>query len=424
MDNSKVDISKPVFALFTSLSNHLYVTLYGPSKRVLISETYALQGMFGDGIKKDQSTDKVYHVVAFLNYLHLEGVILSSVSDKHIENYRDSLSLENGISRKKSINVYLTTIYNFIANYYEGDMVKLASLIGCSKEYRVKSGLYNENRTRVSRNREVKLYPLKFSVPSSKGLSGLRQDQIPTESDFIQLINFIENSGSNAFIIQRDKLIVETARSSAFRRGSIHSLLASQFRDISQAEEHGTITIRPAKQKFSYESSFEIEFSLALKINLFITATLDPYLKKIKCSNTWTGHLFINKDGTEMTKLYMTQRISIYAKKLGWPPGKVLHAFRHLFAIEETEAEYSKQLELTNDPTVARSSARIHLKDKLGHMSKDSQETYLEHAHALNSEDIDEKEKEIERMRITRQARLEQELIMLKTGGKISDFDI
>ena len=34
MDNSKVDISKPVFALFTSLSNHVYVTLYGPSKRV------------------------------------------------------------------------------------------------------------------------------------------------------------------------------------------------------------------------------------------------------------------------------------------------------------------------------------------------------------------------------------------------------
>lgn len=426
MDNSQIDITKPVFALFANLSNRLYPTLYGHDKRLLRVETEALQAMLGDGIKKGSSNnkDKVYHVTRFLCYLHRKNVKLSQVNDKLIKAYRNGLLIEDTVSKKRSINIYLRTIYQFIANYSEKSPIQLKHLIGCTDNHRVTSGLYNDNGIRVSKNKEVKLYPLEFEVPSSKGNSGLRQDQIPSEEDYIRLLKCIEENGSTSFIIQRDKLIVEIARTSAFRRGSLNSLKASQFEDITDAFATGTMMITPAKQKFGYQNAFEIPYSLAFKINMFVKKCLNVYLDEKKLRNTWTGRLFINQSGTDMTAEYTTKRISEYAKILGWPKGKVIHVFRHLFAIEEIESVYKTQLERTDDPAVARSIARIATKDSLGHLSDESQETYLTHSYQLGVEDIEEKQIAVERMRVSRQAQQEQELIQLKSGGKIPDFDV
>lgn len=424
MDNSRVDITKPVFALYATLSGRTYPTLYGPDKKVLRAETFAVKALYSDGIKKNDNKDKVHHVVRFLCYLHDLQVQLSKVRDPHIKAYRNSLLTEDTINQKRTINVYLTTIYKFIANYYETDPVRFASLIGPTHAYQVTSGIFDENRARVSKKPKVKLYPLKYTIPSAKGLTSLRLDQIPTDTDYILLLQCIESSGSDPFLIQRDKLAVEIARSSAFRRNSIISLKASQFRDITDAEDTGKMSITPAKQKFGYKFSFEINYSLALKIHLFINDLLDPFLKENQLSLKWSGALFINRDGSDMKKEYLSKRISNYAKKLGWPQRKVLHVFRHLFAIEESEKEYETQLKLNSDPNVAKSAARIHLKDKLGHISPESQRTYLEYSQAITGTDRADKLKESEKMRITRQARIEQELLSLKRNKKTKDFDL
>ncbi|MBR9793006.1 MAG: hypothetical protein GYB58_14765 [Gammaproteobacteria bacterium] len=424
MDNSRVDITKPVFALYASLSGRNYPTLYGPDKRALKAESFAVNALYPDGINKSDNKDKVHHVVRFLCFLHQLQVQLSKVRDSHIETYRNSLLTEGTINQKRTINIYLTTIYKFIANYYETDPIRLSSLIGPTHAYQVNSGIFDENRARVSKKPKVKLYPLKYTIPSAKGLTSLRLDQIPTDTDYILLLDCIVNSGSDPFIIQRDKLAVEIARSSAFRRNSIISLKASQFRDITDAEDTGKMSITPAKQKYGYKFSFEINYSLALKINLFINDSLDPYLKENRLSLKWSGALFINQDGTDMKKQYLTIRISSYAKKLGWPKRKVLHVFRHLFAIEESESEYESQLKVNSDPNVAKSATRIHLKDRLGHISPDSQRTYLEFSQALAGADRVDKLKESEKMRITRQARIEQELLSLKRNKKNRDFDV
>lgn len=424
MDNKRVDITKPVFALYASLSGRYYPTLYGADKGTLKAESFAVNGLYSDGIKASESKDKVHHVVRFLCFLHQLQVPLEKVRDSHLKAYRNSLLTEETLAQKKSINIYLTTIYNFIANYYETDPVRLSSLIGQTHAYQVRSGLFNEHRARVRKNEQVNLYPLKFKVASSSGLTGLRLDQIPTDADYILLLDCIERSGAHPFLIQRDKLAIEIARTSAFRRNSIISLKASQFRDISDAEETGRMSVIPVKQKFGYQYSFEVNYSLALKINLFIRHGLDPYLKDGNLSLKWSGALFINKDGTDMTKQYLTKRISSYAKKLGWPRGKVLHVFRHLFAIEESDNEYESQLKINNDPNVAKSAARIHLKERLGHVSLESQRTYLEFSQALKGSDRDEKQHETKKMQVTRQARMEQELWSLKTNKKTRDFDI
>lgn len=424
MDNSRVNINKPVFALYSLLSGRNYPTLYDADKRVLRNETFAVNALFSDGIKTGDSKDKVHHVVRFLCYLHQLGVTLDKVRDSHIRAYRNSLLTRDTIAQKRTINLYLTTIYNFIANYYEIDTVRFSSLIGPSHEYQVQSGIFNENRIRVKRSKEFKLYPLLYKVPSAKGLAGLRSEQIPTDADYILLLDCIEKSQAKPFSIQRDRLAVEIARSSAFRRNSIVSLRASQFRDISEAEEFGRMCVVPAKQKFGYQYSFEINYSIALKIHLFVRHCLDPHVKANKLSLKTSGALFINEDGTDMKKNYLTQRISKYAKSLGWPNRKVLHVFRHLFAIEETDNEYESQLEKSNDPNVAKSATRIHLRDRLGHINLDSQLTYLEHAQVLKESDRKEKKMESRRMHVSRQAKIEQELWLLKTNKKTRDFDI
>ena len=88
--------------------------------------------------------------------------------------------------------------------------------------------------------------------------------------------------------------------------------------------------------------------------------------------------------------------IGDYAKALGWSRGKRLHAFRHLYAGDEYEREYERQLKLTPDnPSAAERATKVHLKGRLTHNSIEAQDTYLTNMRLKNSAELKKKHHEI-----------------------------
>jgi hypothetical protein len=436
MNNFKADVRDDVFILFAHLSGMVYPIFYDADKEVMRDVTHAVQDFYGDGIpSKDESNkrDFCYHIRRFLIYLYKDKLSIDRLSDSHLKMYRNTILLElqnkkdkqiECIKSKRTVNLYLRNIYKFIANY--ALRTNNPYLIGCTEQHQIQSGQFNEQGLRVDKNKEIKFYPLEFKVPSSSSGASLSKSQMITQSDFIELKKVIDESKSELFTKERDKLILDVARGVKFRRGSIISLTATMFKDISEAEETGEMTITPPIQKFGYELSFDISYSLALEIKVFIDTVLKPYLVENKLRTHWDGHIFVTNKAKGITGSYVSHRINIYAEKLGWPDGKRLHAVRHLASIDTIETEFTRQLELhPNDPEMARKIATITLKDKLGHLSEESQRTYIAHSSVNKVDELKRKKHECEKIEVAERAREQAELIKLKMKAKrLSEIDI
>lgn len=435
MSKFKADARDNVFVIFAKISGREYPVFYNKNKMVMRDETYAVQDFYVDGVAINDSANKkdfAYNIRRFLIYLNKKNIELSSVSNLRLKHYRNYILVESlkkkqseveGIKTKRTINVYIRNIYKFLAYY--SLRTKNTQLIGCTENHQVKSGMFNKCGDRVDKSVDIKFYPLEFKVPSNGRQGNLSKEQIPTEADYLDLNRVIDDSHSSEFVKERDKLIIEIARKAAFRRGSIMSLNAAMFRNIDVAFEKGSMTVSPPKQKFGYELSFDIDYSLALEINSYISDVLEPYLEDKELLTKWNGALFIKVSGERMPDRYATQRISSYAKKLNWPKGKVIHVFRHLSAIDTLEEEYQKQLEIyDNDPEMARKVSSVTVKDKLGHISEEAQRSYLAHSAINKREDLELKKHEKERLFVAERAREQAEFKRLKMNfSKKSDID-
>ncbi|HIF9136538.1 TPA: hypothetical protein ACX6QO_001018 [Photobacterium damselae] len=419
-----VDISKPYFCLYARVFGNLVPVVYAPDRQVLTDVSQAIRNLFSPNLSDDSKRDMTHHVIRFLNYIHSlspsSPITIDFVSDSIIKAYRHSLLT----AKKGSINVYIRTIYRFIANYYLLNPELRKGMIGSTSNDNVRSGCFDKNGNFVTRNAEMDFYPLLYKTPKRKAGLSLKQDQIPTDSDFIDLIKAIDARQTSIFIKERDKLIVEFARNVGFRRISICSLNASTFDDISEAFEEGYMMVTPPRQKYGYQLSFRVNYTMALKTQGFIQNVLKPFLDDKKLRLNWSGKIFINENGKDMRLKYLTQHISSIAKSLGWPKGKVLHAFRHTFAISECDEIYHDRLKSVKDPHVARSMATVMLKDKLGHLSESSQDVYLTHAENMTADEYQKKRHESERLKISEQARKERELIRYKLGYDVTDLNI
>lgn len=420
-----------LYCIYANLSGEEYPMLYSDSK-LLLDETKALQQWLG-GIRRSQKAKKdvVTEVVRFLRYLRKNNVQLELITDNRIRLYRNSLLVSddnpNQVKRKRSINLYLKYIYNFLSEYYLLDPCKRAYLIGSHNLCAVKSGLINskgdpmreEAKVYSKRNYRVKNYPLQFDdLPNLSGVSALTKEQIPTEDHFNELLEAIESSSSNSFTRERDKLIVKLAKSSAMRRGSINSLRANQFvtDKIEQSVNDGVFLVTPPKQKFGYQRPYEIDLMTAFEVNSYINKYLKPYLYERNLLTRWSGAVFVKVNGEVLDDNYISKRIREKTKALGWPKGRLLHVFRHLFAMEYISKEYNRQMTKKGaTPQSAIDAAVINLRDKLGHLSTESQKVYLSLARAFIDNDVlGESMSERKKLEMYRAVREKQELYELR----------
>ena len=91
------------------------------------------------------------------------------------------------------------------------------------------------------------------------------------------------------------------------------------------------------------------------------------------------------------------------------------HVLRQLSAIDTLEEEYQEELEIyDNDPEMARKVASVTVKDKLGHLSENSQRTYLAHSAINKQEEQKLKKHEKERLFVAERATEQAELKRLK----------
>jgi len=425
-NSSTLSSNSCIRVIYSRKSGRDYPIFYGEDHRVIRDVTFTVLALFPDGVSIDSSSHDrnwIYEIKRFLSYLMENDIPLARCNDKVLELYRGIMLVKaiksksgkaNEYKAKRSVNVYLTYIYKFIAKYYELDRVARPFLIGCTDDHRIKSGMFNHEGTRLdssNKDKELKFYPLLFKIANAS--STLNPQDIPTDAEYFELLECIDETAKSSFVKNRDKLLVNIARHSAFRRISLNSLNASDFTDnvIHQAESDGTAPITPKKQKFGYGKSFDLDYSLLLQIQSYINHSLKPYLESKELLASWDGALFVNTtDGCRMTKRYMTQAISKYCRKLGWKKGKVIHALRHLFASSEFEDEYEKQLQIGDkDPSRAMRAAKVHLKNKLGHNSLASQEAYLVSARLRESKAFEQKKHEAEKVEVAYRAKQQRE---------------
>jgi 5'-3' exonuclease len=184
--------------------------------------------------------------------------------------------------------------------------------------------------------------------------------------------------GTSEYLRQRNALLASIPEQTGFRRGSMNSLLVSQFDEQKLvAERNVTVAITPASQKNGYSNTFEIPTILALGILDFIQGPRAELLAAIGIDESVAkGRVFLSETtGKPLQNGSITRILSKEMRAVGAPKGAAVHAGRHLYANDTIDKEIRDRTASGQDTSTASICNAVAL--KLGQRNPDSLFAYV-----------------------------------------------
>lgn len=334
--------------------------------------------------RRDSKTvaQNVGHIARFWVYLASKRKSLLAVTDGLLRDYRDKellMVLSNPRSRgseraaKLTVNQKISAILNWLL-WLQCTDSRYSQMIGPSgRRVTASPGARVRNPNQWAPGQGI-TSPLLFRGAGTSG-------SIPqaTREMYEGALAELELMTASDYIAARDKVFLDIATTSGFRRGSICSLTVDQFdaQKIRRATSP-TMAVKPTIQKFNYEDVYQVDTLLMLRVLDFIEghrASLLVDLGLDRSDVALTGHIFLSATtGQPMTDRAMTARISRAMRKAGALKGMAIHAHRGLFAAEATQLVVEERRQLGMD-TSAESVAH-QVAPMLGHKNVQSQVRY------------------------------------------------
>ena len=374
-------------------AEHVAVLFYDLKAERVIDELTDYSLHMADGEQLDGKTirNHSYFLKRFYEYLQAHSLDLNCCSDSVLKKFRDQEKktiLQSSASKKNvriangTVNERLRRIYRWLTWLQEGGRVR-AGLIGkkgCGVRSALPSRALVERQKRltpnVARQQARDDYPLLFKKTTLR--SKHRRQFVPTEAFRFELIERLHESAASPYIAHRNALIVDTANTVGFRRGSINSLRIAQFLD-GQVEEAdgGFMYVTPDAQKFGYEESFAFPVALAQRVTHFIA----NYLLPTAAARGWkidlkTSPVILSyRDGRPMRDRSITKMLSGHFRALGAPAWNATHSLRRKFANDEMDSEAEYRVEQKLDTSARSIAATVSL--RMGQRNPESLEPYL-----------------------------------------------
>jgi hypothetical protein len=328
-----------------------------------------------------------YALLEFEKYLARQKMKWFNVNDEIIEGFRTAAfeaTMSSPASRgvetaKATTNIKLRIIYEF---YLWADNEELCGrrLIGWGKEFPIQSSLpMYRNQPTDWNGRSRRRYPWCYRGigENSSNPGGQYWATNADLNDIEDSFRLLQPPATAA----RNVLFMRVADQTGLRRGSINSLVASQFTvaaiERSMKSDLKAHAIRPKKQKLGKIYHFEIPYALAWEVNRFLRKQYGDAMLNARESKIDLEKLpvFISMTtGERMTNKAWSSIFAEAFQAIGAPKGAGLHSIRRKFAEEWFRMkvqEFRDNKKPTDYQAVVAGLARV-----LGQDSKLSQESY------------------------------------------------
>jgi hypothetical protein len=290
-----------------------------------------------------------YALLGWLRHLEAKRVGWLAASDARLEAFRDGALKEvlgsargkrNERTAKRTVNVRLQWIYRFY-RWAQQDVALCSNLIGPRGAIRSTITLASKRRKKGRRSRDVDLdlYPQCFGGVS--GHAGGSQ-YFATPQDKRRITEYFSR-GSDPFIVERNRLIVELTDRVGWRASTLTGLTIDDFGEdaLVRAGEAGLV-VTPAVQKFAYQNRFEVPDALVARIARYIGAR-----RRWLTENGWSEarakrRLFlVGASGRPFGPQGIVQLLGRAFRATGVKAGIGAghHSFRRKFSDESTEAD-------------------------------------------------------------------------------------
>ncbi len=369
--------------------------------------------------------DSVYSALKSLaEYLRKERLIWQDLNDYHFDQYREwelerlkrKKQTKTNLTRKRTVNNKLQEIYRFYT-WAQEEAFLIENHIGWGVDVLIRSQLPNHQKDPSilikDYNKNSLLFPKQFTRVggASRGNIG----HVATNDEVNRLRQYFREK-SDPYAIERNILITDLAEAVGWRKGSINSLLTTQFSDeLIESVDGEYLIVMPIDQKFGYEKEFDVPLALALRINNHINNARASRLEDIGVDETVAQHsLFISTiEGTPLESQTIVSLFGTAFKALGCPKGSGIHSLRRKFTNDEIAIEIKARIDhkLPTDPD----SVLLPVSKKLGQNNLLSPQFYSDASASLTNEsparkqklenlklrsDLAEKDREIARLNI------------------------
>ncbi|WP_431099025.1 hypothetical protein [Polaromonas aquatica] len=329
-------------------------------------------------------SNEMDHLRLFWGYLSATNTPVADVNNEVIRLFRDQALDEvlkspsyrgDEESAKATVNVKLRRIYKwlhwlqaegFIRDGTVGDRCAVSSSVVVLEGSRI-------TRTTPQARWNIRsscTYPLEYKIIPNGSRHHVSQD-IPTEETVDKLHEIFFSSTNDPYIAHRNCLIVDIASVMGLRRGSIHSLMSTEFKQAAiDAVGENEFHVRPKSQKFGYANTFVVPTWLAQRICDFSESHLRDFILRKKISpNRHKHRIFLSsRDGAPLADRSITKAVSAAMRLTGARKGSAIHVFRSKFASEEVELETEMRKEAGLDTST--SSIADVMAMKMGHRDK------------------------------------------------------
>jgi hypothetical protein len=284
---------------------------------------------------------------------------------------------------KRNINHdYLAPVYEFY--FWAQKQGFHPSLLGIQSEqgdkYQITSALPLRDKAKSKKDgpKQKQLYPKSFynCGESSDGPSQKAEEwELEELNDYIR-VNYKGYTRASLMLMLR---IVDQTGSRPITLSGFSKL---QFREDTVESKlmntsDSTLDITPIRQKGGNNMPVKFPLALVNGVVSFIENDLNEFINTTGFDQ-YDGHLFLNeKNGKPRSAQEISKIFSSITKKLNWPKGKSLYAFRHRYANEQMDIQASINDELGF--TKEENAVALQVSQNMTHRSKETlKKEYLE----------------------------------------------
>lgn len=351
------------------------------------------------------------------DWLSMDDKLLKEYRNWHLKQVQATEQYRGKVNQaKRTTNDALRRTYQF---YRWAQEEKLN--LGLLGETADGANIYSRLTTRHNHKDNVGLYPLIY-----KQVGEGTRHRVPksaSEDDYKELVALIHSS-SFSYIRARDALILRIINEQGQRPDAIDSLTIHDFSDemIAETEKRGETKfwVTPQRQKMGYENGFGFDMKVLYSIQAYIKGARQTLLadKKQGCDE---GKLLLTKRGLPLAcgGRSITFRFCYLKKKLGWPTGKSIYAFRHKWMNELLDKEIRIAMEIGGD--LSSDGIKGAVAKEAGHASLLSQESYIRARNTIGESTLATQDhKKLTELRVELETYAEQEATLL---GQIAHYE-
>lgn len=340
---------------------------------------YSIFLLHDRNLKPTTVAQTITHLVRLWAYLLRSGRTLNDVSDAALKAFflaeletvkANKISRGSERAAKNTVNQKVGAVLNWLF-WLQEQGVCPEDTIG-PIDHRVTAQPYRSSQPGWTYRRGVSSRLFLSNAGAADGACSVEKET------YDSLVKEIMENSRSSYLAHRNVLFVDIAKNAGFRRGSICSLRKEQFeRKTLETTRNSTVPLKPIEQKLSYEHTFEVDLTLALRVCDFVDGPRAELLKDLGISDRQDdGHIFLSeKTGKRITARAMTKAISGQMRAIGAAKGQAIHVFRGLFANDLIKDEHEERVAEGRDTSTSSVSAAVST--ALGHKNPDSMFTYI-----------------------------------------------